>query len=163
MIVVLGVVEIGLRVNNFPINELLILVKSSSDHGFLYCWEIRVELLCLLFLDQEVGPDAEEWLDDDFDVPSLENEGIACASVEELRDSILQLFLDVSLLVVLFHLKRHPLEIRRRTLARIAVVGRVDAHVQDHLLILRRVLREPLGRLSALERADFFKVVRNVR
>ena len=84
-------------------------------------------------------------MNDDFDVTELELEWIALGSVEERRDGVAHFLFDVTLLEVLFHLGGHPFEVHDATLARVAVVGGVQAHVQDHLLVFRGVLWELLG------------------
>jgi hypothetical protein len=84
-------------------------------------------------------------LDNDFNVADLVLEWVTCGSIEEWRNGVAHFLFDVTLLEVLFHLSGHPFEIHDAALARVAVVRGVEAHGQDHLLVLSCGFRELLG------------------
>ena len=86
------------------------------------------------------------------DVAQLESERVARGSVEERSDSEVKLALEVTLLIVLFHLDGHPLEVKDGGLGAGGVVRAVQDHVHDQLLVIHRVFWELFRRHSALER-----------
>lgn len=162
--IVLRVIVVGLCVKNFLANELFVLIETFLDNGLFDSWEIRIGLLCFVFrAGQEVGPDGEQWLDDNLNVAFLKDKGIAGGPVEKLSDIVSKLLLYVSLLVVFFHLECHPFEVHGATFARVAVVRGVHTHVHDQLLVLWRVLRKLLRVHSSFECADLLEMIRDVR
>jgi hypothetical protein len=131
--------SVGFGFFNLLRNQFFVLFETLGDN--------------LLFADewQEICPGCEERLNNHLDVPDLVLEGVANRSVITICHDVAHLLLDVALLVVLFHLGSHPLEIHDAILARIAVVRCVNTHVQQHLLVLIDVLRELFGAESSFE------------
>ena len=163
MVVVLSVVEVGLRVEYLLVNEFLVLFESLLDHCLLHRRQIRVRLLGFFFeVRQEVRPHINQRLDNHFDVALLVYERIASSSVIELGNCVAQFLFNVSLLVVFLHLQSHPLEVHCARLARVTVVRSVNTHVQDHLLVLRDVLRKLFRLNSTFERSNQLEILRDV-
>jgi hypothetical protein len=113
-------------------------------------------------LRQEFGPSIDEWLNNDLNITELELERVACCAVEKRRDFVAKLFLDITLLEVLLHLETNPLEVSDTVLHRMAMVARVQAHVQYHLLVIERVLGELLLLHATFEIHDHLEVVGQV-
>jgi len=65
----------------------------------------------------------------------LELKGVARRAVEEWRDGEVQLAFQVTLLVVLLHFVGEPFEIDDGQLAGVAVVRRIQTHIQNQLLV----------------------------
>lgn len=128
----------ALRFLHFLLQQLLVLQKALR-HAVLRDGGL------------ELAPGLEERHDDDIDVAELELERIAGGAVEEGRNSKVEFPLQVALLVVLLHFVGEPLEVNDGELAGVAVVARVQTHVQDQLLVLVVVLGELLRGEAPLE------------
>ena len=107
----------GFRLLDLLSYQLLVLVEALDDD--------------LLLTDdwQEFDPSVEQWLNNHLNVAHLILEWVTACPIEEGRHTVAHLLLDVTLLVVLFHLCDHPLEVHDAALAGIAMVRCVEAHV----------------------------------
>jgi hypothetical protein len=100
----------GLRLPHqvFSLNDL-------SLKSLFVVFEALLYILTALLRDK-LEQRCVQWLHYDVDVPSLVDERVARRPIEEGRHCETQLLLNVSLLVVLLHLVRHPPKVSYRVL-----------------------------------------------
>ena len=131
------------------VSNRLCLVNFLSQHASIRLQTFYYERIAELWL--EVAPRLKEWISNDINVAQLELEWIARGPVEEGTHREVQLALQITLLIVLFHLDGHPAEVEHRVLCRVRVVRAIQHHVQHQLFVLHRVLWELLRCHTTLE------------
>jgi hypothetical protein len=99
----------------------------------------------------ELAPRLEQRHYHHIDVAQLKLKWVTGCAVEEWRNSEVELAFQIALLVILLHLVREPLKVNDWQLAWVAVVARVQTHIQNKLLVLVVIFWELLGGKTPLE------------